>query len=174
VRRGGLARPDNFIAGVFMAKKILVVFYSRTGTTRKAANYIAGELGSDTEEILDVKSRWGLFGWLRSGMEGVREMTPPIQETKKDPSAYDVVVLGTPWWGGKMSSPLRSYIAKNKDKFRQVAFLITSGGEDLGNGIPNMEAACGKKHAAVFTATMDEVKGGSYTNKIRDFLSKLK
>jgi len=157
-----------------MAKKILVAFYSRTGTTRKTANYVAGELGCDTEEILDVKSRMGLFGWLRSGMEAFREMIPLIQETKKDPSAYDVVVLGTPWWASKMSSPLRSYIAKNRDKFRQVAFLITSGGEDIGKGIPNMETACGKKPAAVFTATTEQVKTGSYTNKIQDFLSKLR
>ena len=157
-----------------MAKKILMAFYSWTGTTRKAAEYVAGELGCGIEEILDEKPRKGLLGWLRSGMEGVRRMLPPIQETKKDPSAYDIVILGTPWWGGKMSSPLRSYIAKNRDRFRQVAFLITSGGEDLGQGVADMEAACGKKPVAVFAATTDEVKSGSYTNKVPDFLSKLK
>ena len=34
----------------------LVVYYSRTGTTAKAAVEIAGRLGCDTERILDKRS----------------------------------------------------------------------------------------------------------------------
>ena len=39
--------------------KILVAYYSRTGTTRKVAETIAGILKCDIEEVLDKKSRFG-------------------------------------------------------------------------------------------------------------------
>jgi len=61
-----------------VAKKILVVFYSRTGNTKKVGEAIAGELNCDTEQIMDVKSRMGIFGWLRSGREAMKEVIAPI------------------------------------------------------------------------------------------------
>jgi flavodoxin len=42
-------------------KKILVVYYSRTGMTKKLANSIANLLFADIEEIVDTKNRSGLM-----------------------------------------------------------------------------------------------------------------
>ncbi|MEI8008008.1 MAG: hypothetical protein WCI00_00755 [bacterium] len=38
-------------------KKILVVYYSRTGMTKKLALSITDMLGADSEEIIDTKKR---------------------------------------------------------------------------------------------------------------------
>ncbi|MBE3088681.1 MAG: flavodoxin family protein, partial [Actinobacteria bacterium] len=46
------------------SRNILVVYYSRTGTTRKVAEYITKQLGADMEEIIDMKKRSGIWGFL--------------------------------------------------------------------------------------------------------------
>jgi flavodoxin len=40
-------------------KKILVLYYSRTGITKVLASYIAKLLNADLEEIVDTKKRTG-------------------------------------------------------------------------------------------------------------------
>jgi len=47
-------------------RKYFVVFYPRTGTTRKVAEAIKDALKCDIEEIFDIKKRADLFGYLRS------------------------------------------------------------------------------------------------------------
>ena len=51
--------------------KVLVAFYSRTGSTKLVAEAIAQALNADVEEIKDKKDRNGIFGFLKSGYEAV-------------------------------------------------------------------------------------------------------
>jgi len=46
--------------------KTLVVYYSRTGKTKFVAEKIAVELKADVEEVVDLKSRSGRFGFLKA------------------------------------------------------------------------------------------------------------
>ena len=103
--------------------KPLVVFYSRTGTTKKVAESLKKLLKCDSEEILDVKSRKGPIGYLMSGREASMKKLARIKETKKNPSFYDIVLIGTPVWAGTMSTPVRTYISQNKVNFKKVAFF---------------------------------------------------
>ena len=42
--------------------KSLVVYYTRTGNARFVAETIAAEIGSDVEEVIDLKKRTGALG----------------------------------------------------------------------------------------------------------------
>jgi len=53
-----------------MRPKVLIVFFSRMGTTRLLAEAIARATHGDLEELKELRSRRGVFGWLRSGYEG--------------------------------------------------------------------------------------------------------
>lgn len=53
-----------------------------------------------------------------------------IKKTEKDPALYDVVAIGTPVWANKMSTPARTYLFQNKDRFGRVAFFLTRGGTE--------------------------------------------
>src|SRR5512136_2440098 len=121
--------PQEKGDSVAEARKILVVYYSRSGNTQRLCEDVAKELGADIEGIQDVKSRKGLFGWLRSGSEASRRKLPEIRPFGKDPAQYDLVVLGTPVWAGVMASPLRTWLNANKAKLKAVAFLTTSGSD---------------------------------------------
>lgn len=55
------------------SRNILVVYYSRTGATRKVAEYITKQLGADMEEIIDMKKRSGIWGFLIGGRDALRK-----------------------------------------------------------------------------------------------------
>ena len=75
---------------------------------------MAEGLGAQVEQLLDEKSRRGILGFLRSGYESTRGVQTKLKETKMDPTEFDLVVLGTPVWNGRPSSPILTYL-KNHD-----------------------------------------------------------
>jgi flavodoxin len=78
--------------------KILVVYYSKTGTTRKLAERIAAQLNADVESIVDTKKRSGLIGWLVGGRDGMRKISTTIDPVSKNAADYDLVLIGGPLW----------------------------------------------------------------------------
>ena len=53
--------------------KSLVVYYSRTGNAKFVAQTIAEQLGSEIEEIKDLKSREGALGWISAGRDATQK-----------------------------------------------------------------------------------------------------
>jgi flavodoxin len=108
-------------------KNTLVVFYSRTGNTRRAAERLAKALDADLEEIREARDRAGMAGFLRSGYEAVARQCPPILPPRKAPRDYARVVLGTPVWAGRMASPVRSFLQGHGQDLRRLALFATCG-----------------------------------------------
>ena len=107
--------------------KTLVVFYSRDGNTRRAAEVIATILNADLDEIIDERKRKGVLGFLSAGYDATLGRTTNIKFTK-NPSNYDLIIIGTPVWNGRVTPAVRTYILKNKDSMKEVAFFATCGG----------------------------------------------
>jgi len=155
-------------------RKILLVYYSRSGTTKKVAEAIAAQLKCDTEEIQDVRSRKGLFGWLRSGREAMRRVLPPIRETTRDPGQYDLVIVGSPVWGSTMASPIRTWLDRQKPKLvNTVALFCTSGGADSGHALPDMGAYCACDSLANVSFKHSDVSSGRFADEVASFIADL-
>lgn len=152
--------------------KTLVVYYSRTGTTKKVAEFISSKLNCDLEEIVDVKSRKGVVGWLRSGMEATTNKNASINESKYDLASYDLVIVGTPIWNGRISSPMRTYLNQNKDGLRRVGFFCTHLGSDQ-KAFLEMESKFGKKLIAEISIKRESVENEKYVTEIEHFINKL-
>ena len=60
--------------------KSLVIFYSRTGNTKKVAENIANDLNCDIEEIFDTKNRAGSIGWLSAGKDANTKKLTTLKE----------------------------------------------------------------------------------------------
>jgi menaquinone-dependent protoporphyrinogen IX oxidase len=82
-------------------------------------------------------------------MEASLRWNAKILPTKRDPSKYDLVVIGTPIWAFTLSSPVRSYLSQNRSRFKKVAFYCTLGGSGDERAFKEMETASGKKPIAV-------------------------
>lgn len=150
----------------------LVVYYSRTGTTKKVGQLIAKKLKANCEEILDVKSRMSKWGFIISCFESALKTKPKIKPLKKNAANYDCIIMGAPVWAATMASPLMTYIAQNKDKFRKVAFFCTSGADNPQKTFINLEKLCAMKPLAVFHLRQEQVDKGDF--KVDEFVKKLK
>ena len=109
--------------------KSLVVYYSRTGNARFAAETIAAEIGADIEEVIDQKKRNGPLGFLTGGSDARRGKETEISPTVKSPAEYDLIIVGTPVWASRPSPAIATYLKKNNLSGKKVAFFFTRGGK---------------------------------------------
>jgi len=152
--------------------KTLVVYYSRTGNTEKVGNELAKELKADVEKIIDLKNRIGAISWLSAGHDAMKKKLTEIVEIKKDPSIYDLVVVGTPVWV-TVTPAIRTYLRNNKDKFKKLAFYSTKGGSET-KTFKDMEEEAGKEPIATLELTTKEVNENSYKEKLQKFVDSSK
>ena len=149
---------------------ILVVYYSRTGNTKQIAQEIAEKLDAESEEIIDKTKRSGLIGWLRSGYHAMKEKLTQIGEMERDPGNYDLLILGTPNWGGKMTPALRTYISHYKDQFNKLAYFITLDGSEGDEVIHSIGELCKKNPIATMQIQRNEIKEKNYQEKVDQYI----
>ena len=110
--------------------KSLVVYYSRSGNTRFAAEQISKEIGGEIEEIIDKKKRKGLLGFVSSGYDATRGRATKIAAIKRSPKDYDLVVVGTPMWNKRITPAVRTYLRDNNFSEKRVALFCTNLGSE--------------------------------------------
>jgi len=151
----------------------LVVYYSRTGWTKKVAKEIAHRLAAETEEIADTAQRGGITGWLRSGREAVRKATTTLEPPKRDPDVYDLVVIGTPVWAKTVSTPVRTYLQQHADRLAKVAFFCTCGGGEPAHTFTDMQELCGQPPKKTLCLKTRNVRRDDYEAPVESFVSTL-
>jgi flavodoxin len=149
--------------------KTLVVFYSRTGHTRKIGQILEETLQCDAEEISDTKNRMGLFGWLRSGRDAMRRKLTTIQPPRYNPRDYDLIIMGTPVWGGMPTPAIRTYITQNFNNLKKVALFCTHGGSDVDKVFTELEKICDQKAVALLEVRTEQVNKNLFIAKIKQF-----
>lgn len=156
-----------------MPGKALVVYYSRTGNTRKVAETLAEALGAETEEIVAKKPRKGLRGWFFSGAEASRKIPAEIEPAKKDPAAYDLVAIGTPVWAWTVASPVRAYLERHGKDIKQAAFFCTMGSAGAEKTFTAMEELCGKKPLGTLALSAMGMRGEGWRGEARALAEKI-
>ena len=149
--------------------RILIVFYSRSGTTRKIAQELARTLRCDLEEITEAKSRTGVFGYMRSATEALLKRPVAIAATQRDVAGYDLVIVGTPVWCASLSSPVRAYLTANAVRLPDVAFFCCLGGSGSESTFAQMTAIVGKQPRAVCAIKQGDVQVGNYGGPLAIF-----
>ncbi len=162
--------------------KYLVVYYSRSGATKAAAEAIASRLGGcDIDEIKSKKYDAGIMGIITAGIDTIMKTKAEIEPTR-DPSGYDHVIIGTPVWGLTASNPVLTYLANNKGKLKAVSFFSCSLMMGGVYAFDAMSEACGMCPVATLDLGDTEVRQGqsqgqgqgSYERHIGNFLMQLR
>lgn len=112
--------------------KRAVVFFSLSGNTKEAAEFISKETGADLFQIELVKPMPDSMPkqMMRGGMQSTFGMKPDIKGVPENISDYDEIILGTPIWAGKAASPVNTFISKYGIENKVTAVFTFSGGGD--------------------------------------------
>ncbi len=93
--------------------KTVIVFYTRDGSSRVVADVLKESMpGAETIELIETRSRAGLFGFLRSGFEASRGKSSELSGTPwTEVSEYDELYLVSPVWASKPAPALRTFLS---------------------------------------------------------------
>lgn len=153
--------------------RVLVAFYSRSGTTRKVARQIATALDADVLAITDLQPRTGALGFMRSVVEAMRARLPPIGPVRLDLLDYDLVVLGTPVWAGHLSSPMRRFLHDHGRELSSTAFFCTMAGNSPAHAFTDMRELLDRDPLATCAIGTKEVSGNALDAALSAFVGRL-
>jgi flavodoxin len=155
------------------SKKILVVYYSRTGHMRDVSEAIAARCGADIEVIDDSRNRAGFWAYLRSAREAIKQISIEIRPPVHRPGDYDLVVLGSPVWAGHMCSPMRAYLGAESSQLKCIAICCTEGGSGGDKVIDEIARLCGQAPVAVMRVQDRELGSAGFERKLEQFMISL-
>lgn len=110
--------------------KTLVVYYSQSGNTEKIAKRVAQVTGADLELLETVTPYTGDYQKIVADAqeEVERDYQRPIKPLKHNVQDYDRIVVGTPTWWYKMSSPVLTFLSTTDFHGKTVVPFMTNAG----------------------------------------------
>ena len=128
--------------------KVLVAYFSATGTTKGIAERLAGAIEADLYEIApETPYSMADLDWhdntSRSSVEMAdRASRPAIAGAAPDFAAYDVVFVGFPIWWYREPSIIDTFVESNALALagKTVVPFATSGGSGMGDSSANLQA----------------------------------
>lgn len=147
--------------------KTLVVYYSSTGNTEEAANYIAAATNADLF-ALEPKDPYtdADLDWTDDNSRVVYEHDNPdarevelVTATVPDWESYDTVFIGYPIWWGIAAWPVDSFVKANNFTGKTVIPFCTSSSSGLGES---------GKLLAELAGTGDWLEGKRFSSGVKE------
>ena len=154
-------------------KKVLILYYSRTGITRTLAESIHRRLGGDLVEIKTSQYKQGLYGYIQAALDATLKRIIPIQYELPLEKSYDLVLIGTPVWNASLSSPIQTLMSHSLPKTKQVAFFITHGGSGSKRVFHQMQSLYEKAPVATLEVNTSEIMKRTFGTKLERFIQEL-
>ena len=149
-------QPDGW-----QGRKVLVAYYSATGTTKAVAEKIAGLLGADLFAIepsdpyssgdLDWTNKSSrvckehdiIFGSKANGTAtaaDVGKLPVMLKSAAPDFARYDTVFIGYPIWWGQAPRIISTFLESYDFNGKTVVPFCTSGSSPIGSSATNLES----------------------------------
>lgn len=125
--------------------RVLVAYFSATGSTETVAGYIAEALDADLYEIIpEMPYTSEDLDWTDSASRVNAEhedpaFRPAITGEAADLSEYDTVFLGYPIWWGEAPNILRTFLETNDLSGKTVIPFCTSSSSGLGSSAETLQ-----------------------------------
>ncbi len=160
----GLAIPStNIVEGKAGKKKVLVAYFSATGTTKAVAKKIKKATGGTLYQIKpavpytadDLNYNKNCRANSEQSDENAR---PKIKGKIKKIRKYDVIFLGYPIWWGKEPKIIRTFLESYNLRKKKIVTFCTSGGSGISGSIRGIKKSA--KSATVIKGK--DMTGWSY------------
>lgn len=136
-------QPDTQTPRASVTKKPLVVYFSRSGNTRKIAEAIHKKVGGDIIEIETVEAYPEDYNATTklAKQEQEQRARPAIKTKIPNLEEYGVIFLGYPNWWSSMPMPVFTFIEQGKLDGATIAPFMTHGGGGAGHSVDDLRKA---------------------------------
>lgn len=124
--------------------KTLLVYYSKSGNTRKAAEKVQAAIACDIDEIQYNEQAHTAAG-------------------KLEPAGYDRVILMCPIWGFQLPEPMKAYLNQQKAGIKRYRLAVTCGGLGLRGCVSNCKKILGREPEKAVKIRAKSIAEGSYS-----------
>ena len=127
--------------------KVLVAYFSATGTTEDVAEKIAAVTGGELHEIAPEQAYTNAdLDWNNRQSRSSVEMNDPksrpaLKEKKANMANYDVVYIGFPIWWGVAPHIVNTFIESHDLKGKTLIPFATSGGSGISQAVAALRKA---------------------------------
>ena len=107
-----------------------VVYFTRTGTSKRVAEKIANKLSCEIIQITDDKNWEGIIGYIKGGYYASKKKDVDIKTSKKI-ELFDELVVVSPLWAGGVVPAIKVFMKSTP--IDRVNLVITSSGSIIKN-----------------------------------------
>lgn len=138
-------QPENTDAPDVQESKVLVVYFSATGTTEDVAEHIANGLNADIYEIVPEDPYTDAdLNYNDNNSRTTIEMNDPdarpaISGSVEDMDQYTTVFIGYPIWWGDAPRIISTFMESYDFSGKTIVPFCTSGGSGIGSSASNLE-----------------------------------
>lgn len=125
--------------------KILVAYFSATGTTKGVAEHIANGLNADIYEIVPEEAYTDAdLDYNDNNSSTTIEMNDPdarpaISGSVENMEQYDIIFVGYPIWWGEAPRIVSTFMESYDFSGKTIVPFCTSGGSGIGSSASNLE-----------------------------------
>lgn len=123
--------------------KTLVVYYSKTGTTKRVAQSVAEKSASDFDEIQYDEAAKSI-------------------KSRHNPADYERVILLSPVWALSLAEPMKLYLAKYKSGIKKYNLIVTCGSMGHRGCVKNCKSIIGIPPEKSMKIKSKAVKEGNF------------
>lgn len=150
--------------------ELLVVYYSRTGTSRQVAQQLARMAKGHLGEVVDKLPRVGLWGDMRCIVDALLHRTPRMRYAGPTPSHYRSIVLVAPVWMQHVAAPMRSFLRRGLPLPERLGIVCVTAREGGSRAVQEMADGAGSIPLTTLVLQQRKVRDGSATMELQRFL----
>ena len=125
----GLASAETAqVAPVSPQGKPLIVYFSLTGKNKIISEELQKQLNAPVAELKLVSERSGIWGFIVSGYENFFDKDAELQPFTTDLAPHNPIIICSPVWMGKLSSPARTFLKNPALKGKDVYIFASFNG----------------------------------------------
>lgn len=125
-------------------KRVLVVYFSRTGTTKKVAKKIKKMTGGTMFRIQTKKKYPSNYDKMLDMAQKEQDgnARPALKKKVKSMKKYDIILIGYPIWWGDAPMALYSFLESYDLSGKTIIPFCTSGGTGIGDSVKYIKKVC--------------------------------
>nr|CCA83225.1 conserved hypothetical protein [blood disease bacterium R229] len=155
-------------------EKILIVYYSRTGTARQVAQLLAAQSGWALAEVGDVRPRAGFWGDVRCVLENVLHVRASYRYEGPALEDFAHVIAIAPVWMGRLASPMHAFLADQLPFPARLSVVCVMAARGAFNAMEDVARLTSTLPAPVLALLQRDVASGLSQDEISGFIDQVR